>query len=80
MNGEWAAIHPLIQNGTLSQRQAAVRLGVSKTTIHRLLVHYGGGVETIPRKPLSSKAFRAHKGWSQRKSFRATGPYHEMMS
>jgi DNA invertase Pin-like site-specific DNA recombinase len=43
VNGEWAAIHPLIQNGTLSQRQAASRLGVSKTTIHRLLVHNGGG-------------------------------------
>jgi DNA invertase Pin-like site-specific DNA recombinase len=46
VNGEWAAIHPLIQNGTLSQRQAAARLGVSKTTIHRLLVHNGGGNRT----------------------------------
>jgi DNA invertase Pin-like site-specific DNA recombinase len=44
--GGWAEIHPLIQNGTLSQRQAASRIGVSKTTIHRLLVHNGGGNRT----------------------------------
>jgi DNA invertase Pin-like site-specific DNA recombinase len=50
VNGEWAAIHPLIKNGALSQRQAAQRLGVSKTTIHRLLVHNGGGNHTP--KPL----------------------------
>ena len=47
VNGEWAAILPLIQNGTLSQRQAASRLGVSKTTIHGLLVHNGGENRTL---------------------------------
>ncbi len=46
VNGEWADVHRLIQNGTLSQRQAASRLGVSKTTIHRLLVHNGCGNRT----------------------------------
>ncbi len=46
VNGEWAAIHPLIEDGTLSQRQAASRLGVSKTTVHRLLVHNGSGNST----------------------------------
>jgi len=51
VNGEWPEVHRLIRNGTLSQRQAAIRFGVSKTTIHCLLVHNGGGNRT-PQIPI----------------------------
>jgi len=37
VNGEWGQVRPLIEAGTLSQRQAAERLGCSARTIARLL-------------------------------------------
>lgn len=42
VNGEWARIRPLIENGTMSQRTAARTLGVSRGTVARLMVQNGG--------------------------------------
>jgi len=39
VNGEWEAVRPLIESGTLSQRAAARRLGVGRATIARMLAH-----------------------------------------
>lgn len=42
VNGEWAGMKPLIENGTMSQRRAAQVLGVSRTTVRRELARKGG--------------------------------------
>jgi len=42
INGEWAQVEPLLASGQLSQSEAARRLGVSRTTVYRLLQNGGG--------------------------------------
>ena len=37
LNGEWEEVQPLIEHGQISQVEAARRLGVSRTTIYRML-------------------------------------------
>ncbi len=37
VNGEWETLRPLVQNGTLTQLAVAKQLGVSRSTIRRLM-------------------------------------------
>lgn len=41
MNGEWEQVRPRVENGTMSQREAARALGVGRSAVSRLMSRDG---------------------------------------